>query len=141
VKAGARLAAGGRPPAAAQRAGGYYVAPTLMDGVDAASPLAQEEVFGPVVAMIEFADDAEALAIANGTDYGLVAGVWTRDLPRALSLARELQAGQIHVNGYAVGGNAHLPFGGYRRSGVGRVKGVAGALEYTQLKTIAVTTA
>ncbi len=117
---------------------GYWVAPTLVAGVDGAHRLAQEEIFGPVQVLIPFGDEAEALAIANGTDYGLVAGVWTRDGSRALRCARKLKCGQVFVNNYGAGGGIELPFGGVKRSGHGREKGFEALYGFSVLKTVAI---
>ncbi|RVT51407.1 aldehyde dehydrogenase family protein [Rubrivivax albus] len=117
---------------------GYWVAPTLIGGVDGAHRLAQEEIFGPVQVLIPFADEAEAIAIANGTDYGLVAGVWTRDGARALRCARRLKCGQVFVNNYGAGGGIELPFGGVKRSGHGREKGFEALYGFSVLKTVAI---
>lgn len=124
-------------PALPQGAG-YWVAPTLIAGVDGGHRLAQEEIFGPVQVLIPFADEAEALAIANGTDFGLVAGVWTRDGSRALRCARKLKCGQVFVNNYGAGGGVELPFGGVRRSGHGREKGFEALYGFSVLKTVAI---
>lgn len=118
--------------------GGYYVLPTLVADVPPAHALAQEEVFGPVLAAAPFRDEAEALAIANGTEYGLVAGLWTRDGGRQLRLARGLKSGQVFVNNYGAGGGVELPFGGVKRSGFGREKGFEALYGFSALKTIAV---
>jgi aldehyde dehydrogenase (NAD+) len=117
---------------------GYWVAPTLIAGADGAHRLAQEEIFGPVQVLIPFADEAEALALANGTDFGLVAGVWTRDGSRALRCARKLKCGQVFVNNYGAGGGVELPFGGVRRSGHGREKGFEALYGFSVLKTVAI---
>ena len=98
----------------------------------------QEEVFGPVLAVQAFDDEDEAVALANGTRYGLVAGVWTRDGGRQLRLARRLQAGQVFVNNYGAGGGVELPFGGVKHSGHGREKGFEALYAFTTLKTVAI---
>ena len=120
---------------------GYWVAPTLIAGhalEGGTHRLAQDEIFGPVQVLIPFDDEAQALALANGTDYGLVAGVWTRDGSRALRLARRLKCGQVFVNNYGAGGGVELPFGGVRRSGHGREKGFEALYGFSVLKTVAI---
>jgi len=117
--------------------GGYYVAPTLYAGVAQDHALAQDEIFGPVQVMIPFEDEAEAIAIANGTDYGLVAGVWTRDGARQMRMARAIRAGQVFLNNYGAGGGVELPFGGIGKSGHGREKGFEALYGFTTLKTVA----
>ena len=117
--------------------GGHYVAPTLFGGVDPGHALAQEEIFGPVVVAIPFDTEAEAIDIANGAKYGLVAGVWTRDGARQMRLARRLRAGQVFINNYGAGGGVELPFGGVGMSGHGREKGFEALYSFTTLKTVA----
>ena len=112
--------------------------PTLVAGVPDAHALAQEEIFGPVQVVIAFDGEAEALRIANGTAYGLVAGVWTRDGGRQLRMARALKCGQVFVNNYGAGGGVELPFGGVKQSGHGREKGFEALYGFSALKTVAI---
>jgi len=126
---------GGDPLNGGVHGDGYFVQPTLVDDVDPTTRIAQEEVFGPVLAIIAFHDVEEAIALANGTDYGLVAGVWTRDLSVAHRMMRDVLAGQVFVNSYGVGGGIELPFGGFKRSGYGREKGLEGLRGFAQPKT------
>jgi aldehyde dehydrogenase (NAD+) len=119
-------------------AGGYYVRPTLVAEVPAMHRLAQEEIFGPVQVVIPFDGEAEGLGIANGTAFGLVAGVWTRDGSRALRMARQLKCGQVFVNNYGAGGGIELPFGGVKASGHGREKGFEALYGFSTLKTVAI---
>jgi aldehyde dehydrogenase (NAD+) len=117
--------------------GGHYVSPTLFSGVTPGHRLAQEEIFGPVQVAIPFDDEAEAAAIANGTGYGLVAGVWTADGSRQMRLARALRSGQVFINNYGAGGGVELPFGGVGKSGHGREKGFEALYGFSTLKTVA----
>ena len=118
--------------------GGCYVTPTLVADVNPAHRIAQEEVFGPLQVVIAFDDEAQALSIANGTAFGLVAGVWSRDGSRALRLARKLQCGQVFINNYGAGGGIELPFGGVKHSGHGREKGFEALYGFSTLKTVAI---
>src|SRR5919201_131913 len=133
---GARaLTRGGRSPPAAP-ANGYFVEPTLLDDVDRGSLVEQEEIFGPVLTVTRFRSVDEAIAIADGPPYGLVTGIWTRDLGKALTLATAIKSGQVRVNAYSVEGSIGLPFGGYKRSGFGREQGVEALANYTQVKNV-----
>ena len=116
---------------------GNYVLPTLLAGCTPDHILARDEIFGPVQVLIPFEDEQEALAIANGTDYGLVASIWTRDGARQMRAARALKSGQVFINNYGAGGGVELPFGGYGKSGHGREKGFEALYGFSQLKTVA----
>ena len=117
-------------------AGGYYVEPRLLRDVPPDSRLACEEVFGPVLAAMPFAGEADAVRIANATDFGLVAGVWTTNGARQMRLARAIRSGQVFVNNYGAGGGVELPFGGVKHSGYGREKGFEALHGFTVLKTV-----
>ncbi len=135
---GARVAAGGEQPADPALKGGNFLKPTLLDGVKNEMLVAQDEIFGPVLTIIEFDDLEECAAIANQTKYGLVAGIWTRDIYKAHALAARIRAGQIFINTYGAGGGVELPFGGYKKSGFGREKGLEALMSYTQVKNVCI---
>lgn len=116
---------------------GAYVQPRLYGPVPPDHPLAQDELFGPVQVLIPFDTEEEAIKIANGTIYGLVAGVWTRDGARQMRLAKALKTGQVFVNNYGAGGGVELPFGGIGKSGHGREKGFEALYGFSTLKTVA----
>jgi aldehyde dehydrogenase (NAD+) len=119
-------------------AAGYYQEAVLLRDVPPDNSLAQQEIFGPVLAAMPFGDEADAIRLANGTPYGLVAGIWTRDGARQMRLARKLRCGQVFVNNYGAGGGVELPFGGVKASGYGREKGFEALIGFTVLKTIAI---
>ncbi|GAA4088309.1 aldehyde dehydrogenase family protein [Streptomyces hundungensis] len=131
VQEGARVVAGGADAPLEQ---GYYVSPTIFADVTPEMAIAQEEIFGPVVSIIRYEDEDDALRIANGTVYGLAGGVWAGDDAEAVAFARRMDTGQVDINGGRF--NPLAPFGGYKQSGVGRELGVHGLTEYLQTKSL-----
>ena len=129
---GAQVVTGGRQ--ARQDSGGFYVEPTVFDRVKPGMSIAREEIFGPVLGVLRFKDEAEAIALANGTSYGLQASVWSDNLSRAHRVSRALRAGTVHVNQYDED-DITVPFGGYKQSGNGRDKSLHALEKYTELKT------
>lgn len=117
---------------------GYFFPPTLMGNLDQNNPMAQNEVFGPVLAVIPFRNESEAIELANGVEYGLIAAVWTRDVGRAHRVVESLDVGQVYINGYGAGGGVELPFGGVKKSGFGREKGFEALYDVTSVKTVIV---
>jgi aldehyde dehydrogenase (NAD+) len=117
--------------------GGAYVPPTLFADVDPNHELAQQEIFGPVQVVIPFETEEDAVKIANGTDFGLVASIWSKDGARQMRLAKRLRAGQVFINNYGAGGGVELPFGGVGLSGHGREKGFEALYGFSTLKTVA----
>jgi acyl-CoA reductase-like NAD-dependent aldehyde dehydrogenase len=134
-KEGARLVAGGEPARDGNLAKGFFIKPTIFADVDNRSALAQEEIFGPVLAIIPFETEEQAVAIANDTRYGLASGIWSRDVGRILRVSRALEAGTVWVNTYRVA-SAQAPFGGVKESGFGRERGEAALLEFLTYKNV-----
>ncbi|HMD50270.1 MAG TPA: aldehyde dehydrogenase family protein, partial [Bryobacteraceae bacterium] len=130
---GARVVMGGGRPAGLNK--GYYVEPTIFADVNSKMTIAQEEIFGPVLSVLPYDTEDEAVRIANDTIYGLAGGVWSGDPERAMRVARRMRTGQVDVNGGKY--NPLAPFGGYKQSGIGRELGMFGLEEYFQIKSIA----
>ena len=131
---GAQIAYGGGRPAHLDR--GYFVEPTLLVDVHNSMEIARQEVFGPVGVIISFDDEDDAIRIANDSDYGLGGGVWSADPLKAYAIARQLRTGTVSVNGGAGALNPGAPFGGYKRSGLGREWGAHGMQEYLEHKAV-----
>jgi betaine-aldehyde dehydrogenase len=134
IEEGAELVAGGAEPPEGVPAGGYYVRPTVFGKVKNDMTIAQEEIFGPVLSIIPYKDEEDAVRIANDTVYGLAGAVWSRDETRAQRVARRIRAGQVDVNGGAF--NMNAPFGGFKQSGHGREAGVYGLEEFLEYKSL-----
>ena len=130
---GARLVCGGAR-SEGELAAGNFIAPTLFTDVTNDMSIAREEIFGPVLSVIPFADEDEAVRIANDTEYGLAATVWTSDIKRAMRMTKAIRAGTVGINGYQL--EPHAAFGGYRQSGLGREGGRAAVESYTEIKTV-----
>nr|WSX72885.1 aldehyde dehydrogenase [Streptomyces sp. NBC_00899]WSX81047.1 aldehyde dehydrogenase [Streptomyces sp. NBC_00899] len=133
LKEGARLVTGG-PQVPAGLEGGYYVTPTVFADVDNSMRIAQEEIFGPVLVVIGYEDEDEAVRIANDSEFGLSGGVWSADEAHALAVARRIRTGTVTVNGASIGFDG--PFGGYKASGIGREYGAVGLNQYIEYKTV-----
>ncbi|MBM4765019.1 aldehyde dehydrogenase family protein [Bacillus sp. B15-48] len=136
---GAKLLHGGKHPTAAELKDGFFVEPTIFGDVTNDMRIAQEEVFGPVVVLIRFKDEEDALRIANDTEFGLAAAVWTKDVQRAHRMASKINAGTVWINNYRKVSYSS-PFGGYKASGIGRENGYEVMREYTQVKSVWVDT-
>jgi aldehyde dehydrogenase (NAD+) len=135
IQEGAKLVSGGKRPDNLKK--GFFIQPTVFERVDTEMNIVQKEIFGPVIVGLQFEDEEEAIEIANGVSYGLVAGVYTRDISRALRLARRLKTGSVWINGWYLGG-VQAPTGGTKDSGFGRERGLAGIFNYCQIKNVGI---
>lgn len=138
AKSAGKIIVGGETVTISGSEGGYYIQPTIIDGLDNTHALAKEEIFGPVLTVFTFETIEEAIELANSTDYGLVAGIWTRNIDVAHFVASKVKSGQVFINNYGAAGGVQMPFGGYKKSGIGREKGFIALRNYTQVKNIAV---
>jgi acyl-CoA reductase-like NAD-dependent aldehyde dehydrogenase len=125
-------------PAEPELRQGYFVQPTLLGSVTPAQTAFREEIFGPVLTLTTFDDVDEAVSLANATEYGLNAGIFTKDVGTAMNVAHRVEAGQVYINGWGTGGGVEVPFGGFKKSGFSREKGFEGLKHYLQVKAISV---
>ncbi len=132
---GGRILAGGTKPEDPRLAEGAYFLPTIIGGVKNSARICQQEVFGPVLCVMPFDDEADLVAQANDTAFGLAAAVWTSDFAKAWRVGRALRAGTVWINGYKEG-TISAPFGGFKQSGIGREKGITGMRSYMQAKSM-----
>ncbi|HLQ34510.1 MAG TPA: aldehyde dehydrogenase family protein [Chloroflexota bacterium] len=135
---GASVALGGQRAQDPRLKDGFFIEPTLLSDVRPEMRVHQEEIFGPVLTITTFSDLDEVAKLANWTEYGLLAGIWTRDINKAMYLADKIKAGQVYINTYGAGGGVELPFGGYKKSGFGREKGLEALNSYLQTKNVCV---
>jgi len=135
INEGARVVTGGEPARDGELKNGFFISPTVFADVDNKSTIAQEEIFGPVLSIIPFEDEEEAIRIANDTKYGLASGLWTNDLSRAHRVSRQIDAGTVWVNTYRTAA-AQAPFGGMKQSGYGRERGAHALQEYVRIKNV-----
>lgn len=138
AKSEGKIISGGEAPTIEGSEGGYYIQPTIIDGLNPDHALAQEEIFGPILTVFTFEDVESAIRLANGTDYGLVTGIWTKNIDVAHYVASKVNSGQVFINNYGAAGGIQMPFGGYKKSGIGREKGFVALRNYTQIKNIAI---
>ena len=132
-KEGAEIKVGGN--ITMKDTGGCYFEPTIFKNVENNMQIAQEEIFGPVLTALTFKDYNEAISIANDTEYGLAAGVWTKDINKAIKASREIRAGTVYINNYEEGVDSTIPLGGYKQSGIGRDNGYQALENYLQVKS------
>jgi acyl-CoA reductase-like NAD-dependent aldehyde dehydrogenase len=137
IEEGAALVVGGRRPAGSEFESGFYYLPTVFTGVTRSMRIAQEEIFGPVLCVIAFDTEDEAVSIVNGTEFGLAASVWTKDIARAHRVAHRLESGIVWINDHHRI-DPSSPWGGFRMSGIGRENGLVAYYEYTQLQSVIV---
>jgi betaine-aldehyde dehydrogenase len=134
-KEGAKLLCGGKHPAGKEFEKGFFIEPTIFDDVRPSMRIAREEIFGPVLSVIPFESEAQAIQIANDSEYGLAAGVWSKNINRAIRVVRDLRVGITWINTYHPTFN-ELPWGGYKQSGIGRELGLYGLEEYLEVKQV-----